>query len=183
MDAGRAGRCTRNMTHTSGALRNGILMTAIVTTGLLAGTFADWSNSVMPGLSTVDDRTFVESFQALDKAITSPLFLLGFMGALPLIGLAAALHLRPEQRRVLIWIGSALVAYLVAVIITFGVHEPLNVKLRTAGDPGSIGDLAAARALIDEARWTAWNTVRAVASTIAFGCLTWALVIRQRLIP
>lgn len=165
----------------SDALRTGLLMTAIVTTGLLAGTFADWSNAIMPGLSDVDDRTFVTAYQALDAAITSPLFLIGFTGALPLIGLAAALHLRTEQRQVLIWIGVALVFYLMAFVITFSVHEPLNLKVRTAGDPGGIEDLAAARAMLEEARWTVWNTVRAVASTIAFGSLTWALVIRQRL--
>lgn len=76
------------------------------------------------------------------------------------------------------WVGAALVFYLVAVVITFGVHEPLNGDFRTAAEPGSGADLAAARARLDEAKWTAWNTARAVTSTVAFGCLAWALVIR-----
>lgn len=165
----------------SDVLRAGILTLAIMTTGLMAGFFVNWSNAIMPGLSDVDDRTFVASFRALDAAITNPLFLGGFTGALLLIGLSAALHLRAGQRTVLMWVGAALVLYLVVCVITFGVHEPLNEKLRAAGELDSDADFAMARAQLDEATWTAWNTARAVASTIAFGCLTWALVIRRRL--
>lgn len=164
-----------------GGLRTGILIMATMTTGLTAGVFVDWSNTIMPGLSSVDDRTFVAAFRALDAAITNPLFLgLGFMGALLFTGLSAALHRRAGQRPVLTWVGAALVCYLVAFVITLGVHEPLNETFRTAGEPDSDAEFAAARAQLDEAMWTAWNTVRAVASTIAFGCLTWALVIRGR---
>lgn len=160
--------------------RTGVLLTAIMTTGLMAGVFASWSNAIMPGLSEVDDRTFVATFRALDEAINNPLFLGGFTVALLLIGLSAALHRRAEQRPALWWVGAALVFYLATFVITFGVHEPLNEQLRAAGEPVSDADFAAARALLDEATWTAWNTVRAVALTIAFGCLTWALVIRRR---
>lgn len=168
----------------SGALRTGVLIVAAMTTGLTAGIFVDWSNAIMPGLDNVDDRTFVAAFQALDSAITNPLFLgVGFMGALLSTGLAAALHFRAEQRSAVMWIGAALLLYLVVLGITFGVHEPLNEKLRTAGELDGDADFAAARAQLDEARWTAWNTVRAVAASLAFGCLTWALVIHRRLGP
>ncbi|GGK06220.1 membrane protein [Streptomyces camponoticapitis] len=165
----------------SDVLRTVTLILAIMTTGLIAGVFASWSNAIMPGLGEVGDRTFVPAFQALDEAINNPLFLGGFTLALPLIALSAALHRRAEQRAVLMWVGAALVFYLVAVVITFGVHEPLNGDFRTAAEPGSGADLAAARARLDEAKWTAWNTARAVTSTVAFGCLAWALVIRGRL--
>ncbi|MFD3524992.1 DUF1772 domain-containing protein [Streptomyces sp. NPDC058653] len=163
------------------SLRSVMLILAIVTTGLLAGVFASWSNAIMPGLREVDDRTFVASFRALDEAITNPLFLGGFTLALPLIALSAVLHRRPEHRAVLVWVGVALVCYLIAVVITFGVHEPLNGEFRTAAEPGAGVGSAAARARLDEAKWTAWNTARAWASTIAFGCLARALVIRGRL--
>lgn len=166
----------------SGVLRTAILILATMTTGLTAGVFANWSNAIMPGLSNVDDRTFVAAFHALDAAILNPLFTgVVFTGALLFTGLSVALHLRPEQRPVLIWVGAALVFYLAVFVITFGVHEPLNQELRTPGQLDGDADFSAARAQFDEAMWTAWNTVRAVASTIAFGCLTWALVIHRQL--
>jgi len=181
MDDLTASGCAVGMTTTRNRVRAAILILATMTTGLTAGVFTDWSNTVMPGLSDVDDRTFVTAFQALDASITNPLFLgVEFTGALVFIGLSAALHLRAGQRPVTMWIGAALVCYLLVWVITFGVHEPLNVKLRTAGGLDTAADFAAARAQLDEARWTAWNTVRALASTAAFGFLCWALVTHRR---
>ncbi|MFI6084806.1 hypothetical protein ACIBBB_28220 [Streptomyces sp. NPDC051217] len=73
----------------SDVLKTVTLIPAIMTTGLMAGVFASWSNAVMPGLSEVDDRTFVAAFRALDKSINNPLFLGGFTLALPLIAVLA----------------------------------------------------------------------------------------------
>ena len=171
----------------NGGARTALLVFATMSTGLTAGVFADWSTAIMPGLGNVDDRAFVATFQALDTAITNPLFLgLGLMGGLLSTGLAVALYLRREQRTqrdVATWLGAALVCHLLVLAITFGVHEPLNVTIRTAGAPGTIADLAAVRAELDEAMWTTWNTVRALVATTGFGCLAWVLVIHRRLAP
>lgn len=172
---------TGQQPRSGSGVRTGILLPAILTTGLTAGVFMDWSNAIMPGLSRVDDRTFVEAFQALDAAIVSPLFIgIGFMGSLLLIGLSAILHLRAERRAALIWIGAALLCWLLMFAITFGIHEPLNMQLRTADGLDSDADFTTARALLDEAMWTPWNTVRTLASTIASGCLIVALLLPHR---
>jgi uncharacterized membrane protein len=163
------------------AWRTGTLVTATMTTGFTASVFVHWSNTIMPGLGTVDDRSFVATFHALDAAITNPLFLgVGFTGALLSILLSAALHLRSEQRSVLPWVCVALACYLAALMITFGVHEPLNQTLRAAGDLDTDADFAAARVQLNEGRWMLWNTVRAIGTTIAFGCLARALVMHGR---
>lgn len=162
-------------------LRTGTLLLATMTTGLTAGVYTDWSNAIMPGLGTTDDRTFVAAFQALDTAITNPLFLgVEFTGSLLLITLALVLHLRSGRRATLLWLTVALASYLVSVAITLGVNEPLNQQLRSLTDATADTDLAAARALLDEARWTAWNTVRALATLTAFASLAWSLVIHRR---
>jgi uncharacterized membrane protein len=57
---------------------------------------------------------------------------------------------------------------------------PLNDQLKAAGDPDRIADLASVRERFNEARWAGWNLVRAIASTVAFGCLSWALVLYGR---
>ena len=161
---GRTGR------RVADGARTGVLIAAIITTGLTAGIYVDWSNAIMPGLHDVDDRTFVATFQALDAATTSPLFIgVGFMGSLSLIVASVLLQLRAERRTVLIFVGVALACWLLMFAITFTVHEPLNQDLRTADGLDSDADFASARALLDEAKWTAWNTVRALVSTIAFG--------------
>ncbi len=65
------------------------------------------------------------------------------------------------------------------VVVTIVVHFPLNADLVNAGDPARIGNLAAVR---DDfvTPWVAWNIVRTLALTAAFGSLTWALVLRGR---
>lgn len=163
--------------------RTGILIAGIATTGLTAGVFVDWSNAIMPGLRDVDDRTFVATFHALDIAIVSPLFIgVGLIGSFLLIALAAVLHLHRRPRRVLGWVGLALLCWLLMFAITFGVHEPLNQQLRTIGNLDTAADFAAARALLDEGTWNTWNVIRALVSTVAFGALIGALVAHLRIV-
>ena len=158
-------------------LRGAALIAATMTMGLMAGVFALYANTIMPGLRRTDDRTFVGAFQSLDRAIVNPLFMAGFFGALVLTGLAAGLHLGADGRPVLPWVASAFVLYLAAAVITLAVNVPLNDRLKAAGDPGRMADLTAARQRFNEARWAAWNLIRTLTSTVAFGCLAWALVV------
>ena len=79
------------------------------------------------------------------------------------------------------WIGGALVLQLAMAVITIGINVPLNDGIKAAGDPGQIADLAAVRERFNEARWVGWNIFRGVASTVALGCLAWALVLHGRL--
>jgi uncharacterized membrane protein len=162
-------------------LRGASLIAATITMGLITGAFALYAHAIMPGLRKTDDRTFVGAFQAMDRAIINPWFMVGgFVGALVFTGLAAALHFGSEVRSVLPWVAAAFVLYLVVFVITIAVNVPLNDGLKAAGDPDQIADLAAARAQFNEAKWVAWNLVRVALSLVAFGCLTWALVIFGR---
>lgn len=164
----------------SDLFRAGALIAATMTMGLMAGVFGLYAHTIMPGLRRTDDRTFVGAFQSIDRAIINPWFMPWFVGALVFTGLAAAVQLHKDGRSVLPWILVAFVLYLAVFVITIAINVPLNDAIKAAGDPGSITDLAAVRAQFDEARWARWNTFRAVATTIAFGCLSWALVLHGR---
>jgi len=153
-------------------LRVAALLAATITTGMMAGVFGIYANAIMPGLAKTDDKTFVGSFQAMDRAIVNPLFLvLGFLGALVFTLLAGLLQL---GEKALPWIAVAFVLYLGTVIITFAVNLPLNDAIKAAGDPNTI-DVAAVREAFDESRWRAFNLARVALNTFAFGVLTWAL--------
>jgi uncharacterized membrane protein len=155
-------------------LRAASLLGATLTMGLVTGAFALYAHAIMPGLKTTDDRTFVAAFQALDRAIVNPWFMLtGFLGALGFTAAAAALNLGRDP---LPWVAAALIAYAIVVAITLAVHVPLNDAIKAAGD----ADPAGAREAFDEGRWAAWNLVRTVLSAGAFACLAWALVVHGR---
>ena len=156
-------------------IRTAALILATLSTGLTAGVFGLYAHTVMPGLASTDDRTFVGAFQAMDRAILNPLFLgFGFMGSLIFTGAAAGTQIGEDA---LPWTVGAFVLYLVAFVITFVVNLPLNDALKAAGDPAQITNLASVRRDFDEARWRSWNTVRAWTSTLAFALLCWALVV------
>ena len=158
----------------------GVLITATIAMGLMAGVFAIYANAIMPGLGRTDDRTFVGAFQSIDTAIINPAFLGTFLGALVFTGIAAVLHLGDDSRSVLPWIIAALVLYLAVFIITVRVNVPLNDGIKAAGDPDRIADLALARKQFNESKWVRFNLIRALSTTAAFGCLVWALVLSGR---
>lgn len=156
-------------------LRVTALIAATMTTGLMAGVFGLYQHTIMRGLARTDDRTFVGAFQAVDRAILNPWFMVSFLGALLFTILSAVLN---RDGRLLPWVLVALALYAVVFAITVGINLPLNDALKAAGDPDRITDLAEVRRRFDEGRWLAWNLVRTIGTTAAFGFLCWALVVR-----
>jgi uncharacterized membrane protein len=152
-----------------------LILTALAT-GLMAGLFAAFAYSVMPGLGRSSDRTFVEAMQNINKAILNPVFMVPFMTAVPLLGLAVALAWRGHGRAALPWLIAALVLYLLAFMVTSGLNVPLNDQLAKAGSPAHMKDPAAVREDFENT-WVSWNIVRALLHTAAFGCLLWSLTV------
>ncbi|MFC0505657.1 DUF1772 domain-containing protein [Micromonospora costi] len=161
------------------ALRTLSLLAATVTMGLMAGLFAAFAYSVMPGLSRADDRTLVVAMQRINESILNGWFFVCFFGALLLTAVAAGLHLGAGWRGALPWIVAALVLYLVVLVVTMAANVPLNDALARAGDPDRLTEIAAVRDRFAPA-WIRWNLLRAAASTAGFGLLTWALVLHGR---
>jgi uncharacterized membrane protein len=158
-------------------IRTATLISATLAMGFVSGAFVLYAHTIMPGLRRTDDRTFVAAFQATDRAIINPWFMITAFGGALVLTLAAAIANRGTPA--LPWIAAALGLYLVAVIITIAVNVPLNDAIKAAGDPAHI-DVAQVRARFNEARWAAWNLVRVLTSVPAFGLLAWALVLCGR---
>jgi uncharacterized membrane protein len=157
-------------------LQNGTLLAATLCTGLMAGLFAAFAYSVMPGLARSSDHTLVEAMQRINEAIINPVFMLPFLGSIPLLGAAIVLAWRTPGRPALAWLIAALACYLIAFMVTSGVNVPLNDQLAKAGDPDHIKHLAATRSDFEN-QWVAWNIVRAVLHTASFACMAWALIL------
>ena len=159
------------------ALQGISLMAATITMGIGAGVYLLYVFAIMPGLGRTDDRTFVGAFQQIDTAIVGPFLLVFFIGPLGFAAVAGALHLGADDRAELALIAGAIVLQLVMAGITLRFNVPLNDGIKAAGDPSEIDNLVGVRERFNEARWVRWNTVRAIAATVAFGCLAWALVL------
>jgi uncharacterized membrane protein len=157
-----------------------VLLAAVIAMGLLAGLFYAFDIAVMPALTAADDRTLVDAMQQMIDKIENPAFFLTLLGAPALAAVALVQARRSGAAKTSGWIVAGLAFYTVMVVVTFAFHFPLNDELAEAGDPARIEDLAAVR---DDfvTPWVAWNIVRTLALTAAFGCLAWALVLRGRM--
>jgi uncharacterized membrane protein len=154
------------------------LLAATISMGLVSGVFALYAHTIMPGLRKTDDHTFVAAFQSIDHQIVNPWFMTSAFGGALLFTLAAVLL--NLQHGGLPWIVAALGLYLAAVVVTITVNVPLNDAIKAAGNPDHTRNLAAVRDRFHETCWAAWNLVRVVTSTSAFGFLAWALVLYGR---
>lgn len=163
-------------------VRTAVLFAATLVAGTLAGFFLTYAGTIMPGLATADDRTFVGAFQGLERmfgtfdyGVNWPV-LIGYLGGPLLMVVATVLN---RDRPVVWWIVAALVLHLATIVVTQTVNVPLNDELTSAGDPDTI-DAGQVRADFRESWWRAWNLVRCATSTAAFGCLAWALFLRGK---
>jgi uncharacterized membrane protein len=157
-----------------------VLVAAVIAMGLLAGLFYTFDVAVMPALTAADDRTLVDAMQQMIGKIENPAFFLTFLGAPALAAVALVQARRSGAAKTAGWIVAGLVFYTVMLVLTVAFHFPLNDGLEEAGDPARIENLAAVR---DDfvTPWVAWNIVRTLATTAAFGSLAWALVLRGRM--
>ncbi|MGK5632830.1 DUF1772 domain-containing protein [Streptomyces sp. URMC 123] len=150
------------------------LVAATVGAGLMAGLFGVFACAVMPALARLDDRGFVQAMQHINREILNGFFLTPFLLPLPLLCLAVFLSAKGQDAGALPWIVAALALYAVAFLVTGTRNVPLNNALDAVSPTAGDGPLGAARAAF-EGPWVAWNTVRALLHTGAFGCLVWAL--------
>ncbi|WP_435768451.1 DUF1772 domain-containing protein [Nocardioides sp. SYSU DS0651] len=154
------------MTGILETVREPLLLATAVATGLQAGTYYTWASGVMPGLSRVTDRTFVEVMQQVNRAIVNPVFLASFLGA-PLLAVAASVTVEGPARP---WAVASAVLAVATVLITAVGNIPLNNRLEAAGP---VTDAHAVRRQFESA-WVRWNALRALTSTAALAAVAWA---------
>ncbi len=143
---------------------------ATVATGVMAGVYFIYAVAIMPGLRRLDDTRFVAAFQATDRAIINPMFLVAFFAPTALCAISAFTERGEPGYR---WIAAALVLNTAIVAVTLAINVPLNDALKARGavtGPGA----AAARREFRESRWVAWNWFRTFANLGALVCLTLA---------
>jgi uncharacterized membrane protein len=147
-----------------------VLLAATITAGLMAGLFYAFSVSVMPGLGRGDDKTFVEGMRGINVAIINGWFLLSFLGAPLLAGVAVILNL--GSGATLWWTVAGFACLVGMIVLTGAVHIPMNNALMEGGDAyGKVREMF-------ETRWVRWNILRTLVTIGGFASLVGALVSR-----
>lgn len=142
-----------------------LLVITTTITGLMAGLFYSWSVSVTPGIGRLGDREYLASFQAMNRAIINPVFMLCFLGAAVMLPIVTFVNRGTPQFTLLL---GATICYVVGVfILTFVGNIPLNNALDKLNIASSTDDQLATFRAQFENKWNTLNHIRSIANTAA----------------
>ncbi len=157
-------------------LSTSFLTVGTVLTGLMAGLFFAFACAVTLALKTVDDRTYVDVMQRINRAIQNGAFGLCLFGAALLPAVGAGLAVGAGRLPVALWAAAGWVCYLLVLVVTFGVNIPLNNRLAGAGSARLPADPGLPRRLF-ERRWNRSNGIRTLLCLAALALQCQALVL------
>lgn len=156
------------------AVRTVAVVAAILSSGLVAGLFAAFAYSVMPGMNRAQSAAAVDVMQRINTAILNPVFGVLFGGGLIVAIIAAAVSWNDGLRW---WALGALVCYVVGVLITVMLNVPLNDLLARAGTPTTASEANRVWSAF-AGEWARWNVARLVAHLTGFALLVVGLASR-----
>ena len=152
------------------------LFLSCLTCALVTGFMLTFAVIVMPGLSKLGDKEFLEAFQSMDEVIQNnhPIFLLAWMGSI--VSILGFMVVAVYERGALVcW--PLLVIGLVYLIgvqgITIFIHLPLNSALQKVQVNAIDRRALSEQRLSFETRWNYFNRIRII---IAFA-VTVALMV------
>ena len=157
-------------------LKGTVLLIAILLTGLSAGLFYAWAVSVIPGTRHIPDRSYLETMQAINRAILNPGFFVIFLGAL-LLMLGNVYFQFVADVGLSFWVSTcACIAYLGG---TLGITVFGNVPMNEALDLVQLDSIAAEEfkliRLSYEDRWNKLPSIRTTFSVISLVLLLLAV--------
>ena len=146
-----------------------IIIVAILSTGLMAGIFFNWTNAVKPGIGTLDDMTYMKAFQAMNRLILNPLFYIVFI--LPVLTISISTYMSFGSTKLYVFelfLLSTLLYVLGVFLITILGNIPLNDLLENTDlEKISLTELSDLRGKIEN-KWNNFNLIRTVSSFISF---------------
>ncbi|TLF44807.1 anthrone oxygenase family protein [Maribacter aurantiacus] len=156
-----------------------VWMLGILFTGLTAGLCFTWSNAITPGIGRLDDYGFLQSFQAMNRAIINPSFLIVFFGPVILLFVNAFLYRSAHPATFWSFILAALLFFFGIGLVTVFKNVPLNEILDTTVlEKATQLELADLRKTFEEP-WNKWHTVRTVCSTLSFILLLTGIIVNK----
>lgn len=144
------------------------LNAALMLTGLSAGLFYAWSVSVIPGTQKIDDLSYLNTMQNINREILNPAFFIVFFGSL--IALVCATYFSYGMSTTGFWLlVMATLTYLVGTVGVTGMgNVPLNNELEALNIAKlSTNEIAGFREHY-ELRWNKLHTYRMLFSVLSF---------------
>lgn len=154
-----------------------ILILATLSTGIMAGLFFTWSNTVTTGIGRLNDLEYLRAFQAMNRTILNPAFFLAFFGAALLLPISTYMQFKIQSDYMHWMLLAACMLYLIGVIVvTFAGNIPLNNILEASNLEGiSFEDAKILRESFEN-KWNTLNWIRTYCSLGAFLILVFVCI-------
>jgi len=161
------------------SIKSTVLLISVLLTGLTAGLCFTWSNAVTPGIGKLADFSYLQSFQAMNRTIINPFFLIVFFGPVFLLFLNAYLFRGNYSTVFWLFLIAAILFFLGVGMVTIMKNVPLNELLdKTSLENSSKAELALLRAQFEHT-WNSWHMVRTVTSITAFVLLLSGIIFNK----
>ena len=159
-----------------------VLITGIILTGLTAGLCFTWGNAVTPGIGRLDNLSYLQSFQAMNRAIINPIFILVFFGPVIVQIANVVLFRNTAQQAWILMIAAAVIYFVGLFLVTILGNVPLNEILdKTDLVSATSEELSILRDRFEN-RWNRFHLVRTITTTLSFIMLTLSLMLSAKAI-
>ena len=156
-----------------------LLIGSTVVTGLSAGLFLAWTISVIPGTLRIDDTTYLNTMQSINRAILNPAFFFIFFGSGVLLSISSVQHFEPHSPS--FWL--LILAATCYIIGTIGITMLGNVPLNNQLDVLQLNEISSAQLDVFrttfEAKWNQYHYLRTIFSVVSFVLATLAVFIER----
>ena len=155
-----------------------ILGSAILLTGLMAGIFFTWSNTVKPGIGKLVDIEYLRALQSMNRVILNNVFRIVFFGAIISLALIPVFYFNLYPKNIFWLFTLSFIIYLVGVLgVTALGNIPLNEILdKTNLESITLEEIKDLRESI-EVKWNNFNLIRSISSLITFTLLVISFLI------
>jgi uncharacterized membrane protein len=146
-----------------------VLIITTLFSGLMAGLFYAWSISVTPGLAKINDVSYLQAFQSMNRAILNPLFFVFFLGLVLLLPLLSYLTFQTSTGNQFWYVLAATILYFVGIMgVTVGGNVPLNNALEALQIESMTPEQMDEFRKGFESKWNRLNSIRTISSAITF---------------
>lgn len=142
-----------------------LTLLAALGSALVAGIFFAFSSFVMTALGRIPAPAGILAMQSINVAVLNPIFFSAFFGTgLVSLALVAAALMEWSLSTSLYLLAASFLYIVGCLLVTIGFNVPLNNRLKSVGAESAEGATVWTEYL---STWTAWNTVRTIASLAA----------------
>mgnify|MGYP006295120143 FL=1 len=154
-----------------------ILIITTLFSGLMAGLFYAWSISVTPGLAKINDVSYLQAFQSMNRAILNPLFFVVFFGLVILLPVLSYFSFQTSIGNQYWYVLAATILYFIGIMaVTIGGNIPLNNALEALQIESMTPEQMDEFRKGFENKWNRLNLVRSISSFLTFLLLVLACV-------